>query len=166
VRRWPTVVAIVGAIVAGCIVLLVPGWAGRVIQLYVALLGVLTAMVLVDRARSSFSPLPRDAGSSSRFQRAAHVGTPGFERTLRQVELGLGRGDDFEQFLRPELAAISSRLLLRQGVVMEAQPARAAELLGQPLWGVVRPDRLASVPEKGLRPEELSGLFDRLEALA
>jgi hypothetical protein len=165
VRRWPTVVAIVGAVVAGCVVLLVPGWAGRVIQLYVALLGVLTAVVLVGRARSSFSPLPRGAVASSGFQRAAHAGT-GFERTLRQVELGLGRGDDFEQFLRPELAAISSRLLLRQGVVMEAQPARAAELLGQPLWGLVRPDRLASVPERGLSPEELSGLFDRLEALA
>ena len=163
-RRWPTVVAVVGALVAGCLVLVVPGWAGRVIQLYVALLGVLTAVVLVGRARSSFSPIPGEGSAASRSRRAASA--PGFERTVRQVELGLGRGDDFEQFLRPELAAISSRLLLRQGVVMEAQPARAAELLGQPLWGLVRPDRLASVPERGLSPEELSVLFDRLEALA
>jgi hypothetical protein len=164
-RRWPTVVAIVGAVAAGGVVLVDPGWAGRVIQLYVALLGVLTAVVLVGRAQSSLSPLPREATAVRRAQ-TGRVGQSGFGRSLRQVELGLGRGDDFEQFLRPELAAIASRLLLRQGVVMEAQPDRAADLLGPMLWGLVRPGRLASVPEAGVSPEELSGLLDRLEVLA
>jgi hypothetical protein len=165
VKRWSTVAAIAGAVIAGCFVLVLPGWSGRVIQLYVALLGVITAVVLVGRARSAFPPLP--ARQRSNAVQRGQQRAPGFGRTLRQVELGLGRGDDFERFLRPELASISSRLLLRQGVVLEAQPGRAADLLGERLWRLVRPDRpLASVPESGVSVEELSGLFDWLEELA
>ena len=80
---------------------------------------------------------------------------------------GWGAATTFEQFLRPELAAISARLLLRQGVVLEAQPERAAEVLGPSLWRLVRPGRpLAPVPESGVSVAELSELLDRLEALA
>lgn len=166
-RRWSSVAAILGAVVAGCAVVLVPGWAGRVIQLYLAFLGVVTVVVLVGRARLSFALLPRRARSTGGEVARERSASPGFGRTLRQVELGLGRGDDFERFLRPELAAISARLLLRQGVVLEAQPERAAELLGPSLWRLVRPERsLASVVDDGVSVAELSALLDRLESLA
>jgi hypothetical protein len=69
--------------------------------------------------------------------------------------------------LRPHLVRVATYRLARRGVDMDAQPAKASELLGPEAWDLVRPDRPA--PEhrnaRGLELARLRRVVDRLDAI-
>jgi hypothetical protein len=87
---------------------------------------------------------------------------------VREVELSTYTAFHYYARLRPLLRDIAAhRLRSRYGVELDAEPARARELVGREAWDVVRPDleppadRLARGPTE----EELRVLVDELEAI-
>lgn len=69
--------------------------------------------------------------------------------------------DRFNQNIRPVLVEIvDERLRLRHGVSRQNDPARARQLLGDPLWGL-----LAGQVSKMPTPRQLADLVSRMEEL-
>jgi hypothetical protein len=71
-------------------------------------------------------------------------------------------------YLRPLLVEIASRRMAARGQTLERMPDTAArELLGDPLWDIVRPNR--PFPEdrqgRGVPPSELRAMLGVLERL-
>jgi hypothetical protein len=61
---------------------------------------------------------------------------------VHNVEFSILNGFHFHLRLRPVVREIAAhRLLSRYGVDLDAEPARARELVGAAAWEVVRPDR-------------------------
>lgn len=91
----------------------------------------------------------------------------GLEELGHAVEFSLTTAFDVHYRLRPHLVRIAIHRLARRGVDMDAQPARASELLGPEAWDLVRPDRQA--PERrnarGLELARLRRVVDRLDAI-
>ncbi|HEX6497995.1 MAG TPA: hypothetical protein VF054_03075 [Micromonosporaceae bacterium] len=84
--------------------------------------------------------------------------------TLRwnnRLEWTRDEADRFNQTVRPVLVEIvDERLRLRHGVSRDADPARARQLLGDPLWGL-----LAGPVAKMPTPRQLADLVSRMEEL-
>jgi len=82
-------------------------------------------------------------------------------RESEQSEFGVDRS------LRPLLVPIVTARLGRHGVDMALAPQRAQELLGDVLWGIVRPDRPSAGYRVGggLAGDELRTAIERLERL-
>jgi hypothetical protein len=74
---------------------------------------------------------------------------------------------EVQRRIRPPLREIALARLGNRGVRLDHQPVAAAELLGEDLWELVRPDR--PPPEdprgSGMTLQELERLTDRLEAV-
>jgi len=84
-----------------------------------------------------------------------------YERLRRQVELAMQPEAGIDVFLARELREIASQLLLRYGVELERDHERARRLVGDEVWGVIRPGHRAS----SLGRADLGRVLDRLEAL-
>jgi hypothetical protein len=69
--------------------------------------------------------------------------------------------------IRPLLSEIAVARLSRRGVRLDRSPGDAGELLGEPLWKLVRPDRPRPEDPRGpgMTLEELEQMTDRLEQL-
>ena len=82
-------------------------------------------------------------------------------RESEQSEFGVDRS------LRPLLVPIVAARLGRRGVDMALAPRRAQELLGDVLWGIVRPDRPSAAYRvgRGLAGDDLRTAIERLEQL-
>ncbi len=82
-------------------------------------------------------------------------------RETEQSEFGVDRS------LRPLLVPIVAARLGRRGIDMALAPRRAQELLGDPLWEIVRPDRppAANRVGRGLASDDLREAIERLEQL-
>ena len=92
-------------------------------------------------------------------------GEPALER---EVELSTYNAFHFYARMRPLLRDIAAhRLRSRYGVELDAEPARARELVGSEAWGVVRPDRRAPDDRLASGPsvDELRVVVDELEAI-
>ena len=91
----------------------------------------------------------------------------GLEELEHAVEFSLTTAFDVHYRLRPHLVRVATYRLARRGVDMDAQPAKASELLGPEAWDLVRPDRPA--PEhrnaRGLELARLRRVVDRLDAI-
>lgn len=91
----------------------------------------------------------------------------GLEELEHAVEFSLTTAFDVHYRLRPHLVRVAAHRLARRGVDMDAQPARASEILGPEAWELVRPDRPA--PERrnarGLGLVRLRRVVDRLDAI-
>jgi hypothetical protein len=72
-----------------------------------------------------------------------------------------------ERSLRPVLVPIVAARLGRRGVDMALAPRRAQELLGDRLWGIVRPDPASAADSvgRGLGGDDLEEAIERLERL-
>ncbi len=109
----------------------------------------------------------------SEFETATRGGATGAARpaalaTLeRQVTTATASAYDVHHRLRPLLSPLATEFLATHHVDPARHPARARELLGDPLWSVVDPARPAphdrSAP--GLRGDALPAMLDRLERL-
>ena len=93
---------------------------------------------------------------------------PELARVERELTLATVGAFDLYVRLRPTVYAVAEhRLRSRHGVWLEEEPRRARELLGEPTWDLVRPDR--EFPEDrhapGLSLGELREIVDSLERL-
>jgi hypothetical protein len=84
------------------------------------------------------------------------------------VEFATRNAGDVHARLRPALARIAaSRLATRRGVDLATQPDAARALLGEDLWDLLRPDRVA--PDDpfavGLPAERVEAMIATLEEL-
>jgi hypothetical protein len=72
---------------------------------------------------------------------------------------------EVQRRIRPPLREIALARLGNRGVRLDHQPDAAAELLGEDLWELVRPDRLPPEDPRGsgMTLQELEQLTDRLE---
>jgi hypothetical protein len=71
-------------------------------------------------------------------------------RTEREVAIARHSAFDLHFRLRRTLREVATSLLAtRRGVDLDAQPERAAELLGTDAWALLRPDRPAPVDRLG-----------------
>jgi hypothetical protein len=118
------------------------GLGAILLDVYLLVMGgvLLLALVRITRIKA-----PVEAGSQlDRALSAMRAGHP------QQEELDLERDVEFSTLnafhlhlrLRPVLREIAAhRLLKRFGVDLDAEPARARELVGAAAWEIVRPDR-------------------------
>jgi hypothetical protein len=89
------------------------------------------------------------------------------ERIDRLLVLGTANAFDAHHRVRPLLRELATeRLHAHHGVDLDRQPERARELLGDDLWGIVRPDaELGHRAAPGLPLERVARLVDELEAV-
>lgn len=111
-----------------------------------------------DRSRSALeaatrSPKPHDAEEPASLTAA------------RRLVVAAGTADGVHRRLRPALAELVEARLRDHHAIGLADP-RAATLVGDELWSIVRPNALApSRTDGGLAPNEIRSLLDRLETL-
>ena len=100
--------------------------------------------------------------------RVSHSRPATLERVEREVTLATGTAFDVHYRLRPLLQPIATDLLLRRGVALDGDPARAAALVGPDAWELVRPDRPAPADRaaRGIPLESAARAVDGLERLA
>jgi len=130
-------------------------------------LGVLAVLVAASAVRVMSEALP-----FARHQRDRRVDTPpeepaDFARIGRAVASGTATAGDLHLRLRPILREVAIDGLRRHGVELDADPARAQQLLAPTSWELVRPDRPAPADAfaRGLPPAQLDLVLDDLEAL-
>lgn len=146
-------VALVVSVALGIAAFTTSGLRAVFLDAYLLAMGgvLLLALVRTTRARAP-------AGKGSELDRALatmRMSPPdtGQLGLVRDVEFSVLSTFHLHARLRPVLREIAAhRLLTRYGVDLDAEPARARELLGASAWEIVRPnrpppaDRLASGP--------------------
>lgn len=133
--------AITATIWAGLFLVVLPDRAALVGHIWLVVVLALALGVALERLRRD---LPRRASSfdAAFAPRANSRARPAsLERAEREVTLATGTAFDVHFRLRPMLQSLSAGLLLRRGIDVERDPARAEELLGPEVWELVRPDR-------------------------
>jgi hypothetical protein len=130
------------------------------------ILAVLAALVVVSAARALTDALPltRRRGGAAE----APIEEPvDLARIGRAVASGNATAGDLHLRLRPILREVAMDGLRRHGVELDADPARAQQLLSPATWELVRPDRPAPADAfaRGLPAAQLDLVLDDLEAL-
>jgi hypothetical protein len=130
-------------------------------------LAVLAVLVAASAVRVMSEALPFASHQRDRRVEAAPEEPADFARIGRAVASGTATAGDLHLRLRPILREVAIDGLRRHGVELDADPARARELLAPVTWEVVRPDRPAPADAfgRGLATEELDRVLDDLEAL-
>jgi hypothetical protein len=132
-----------------------------------AALAILAALVVASAARALLHALPL-----ARHRRERHADEPTTDpadlaRIGRAVASGTASAGDLHLRLRPILRDIAIDGLRRHGVELDADPARAQQLLAPATWEIVRPGRPAPSDAfaRGLPADQLDVVIDDLEAL-
>jgi hypothetical protein len=136
---------------AGIAALATSGVHALVLDIYfLAMAGVL--LLALVRATSALAPTARSSQLEAALKRMRTPQPDSGEPTLaRDVELSSVTSMHFHTRLRPVLREIAAhRLQSRYAVDLDAEPARARELLGAAAWDAVRLDR--PLPEDRLGP--------------
>ena len=159
IARRPLLVVTAGCIAATAVGLVLGQ--GSTVALASALalavaLAAATALRLRPARRQQPPSRTRDNEMPLRLRQIA-----GVLRESEQSEFGVDRS------LRPLLVPIVEARLGRHGVDMALAPQRAQELLGDVLWGIVRPDRPSAAYRvgRGLAVDDLRTAIERLEKL-
>jgi len=126
----------------------------------------LLALVRVTRAQAPAARDSRfDAALTAMRRPAAESGEPAL---VRDLELSTYSAFHLHARLRPVLREVAAhRLRARYGVELDAEPARAHELVGAAAWELVRPDRPPPADRLSTGPTlaELRTVSDELEAI-
>jgi hypothetical protein len=152
------------AVTAGCVAATALGLAfgqGRTVALAAALVlaaALAAATALQLRPAQRQQPPSRAPGDDMPLRLRQIVDVV---REAEQSEVGVDRS------LRPVLVPIVAARLGRRGVDMALAPRRAQELLGDRLWGIVRPDPASAADSvgRGLGGDDLEEAIERLERL-
>lgn len=153
---------------AGVAALASSGAHAIVLDVYLLCIGavVLLGLVRTTRAQTPEQRVsPFDAAVAAMRRPPAEPGEP---TLVREVELSTYNAFHFYSRLRPILRDIAaSRLRSRYGVELDAEPARARELVGSEAWDIVRPDRQPPEDRLGRGPTagELRVVVEQLEAI-
>ena len=165
---WSFFVAVLGGgVVAGFVVVVLPVRQELVLDLYLLFLGAVVLLALV-RATSVAQP----GSGRSAFDLALRPvkprpqRPPELVRLEQRLALAVTTAFDIHFRLRPVVSEVAAqRLWARHAVDLEAEPERAAELLGPEVWELVRPDR-PPPPDpfaKGLGVRGVEAVVARLE---
>lgn len=139
-----------------------------VLDIYLLCLGGVVLLALVRATRAHTAP-----SAASQYERAlaamrATPPDPGELSLTRDLQLSTSSAFHLHARVRPVLREIAAhRLLARYGVELDAEAARARELVGASAWELVRPDRppprdrLSAGPPIG----ELRRVVEELEAI-
>lgn len=167
--------AVLGGIAAGAVVAFSPQYTSYAVDAYLLYLGGLALWTVTKLTRElASSPGTSAVEESVRTRRrrrrkpAERKQLPELARVERELALATVGAFDLHVRLRPTVYAIAEhRLRSRHGVWLEEEPQRARELLGEPTWDLVRPDR--ELPDDrhapGLPLRELRTIVDSLERL-
>ena len=131
------------------------------------ILAVLAALVVVSAARALIDALPLARRRGGRTADAPAEDPVDFARIGRAVASGNANAGDLHLRLRPILREVAMDGLRRHGLELDADPARAQQLLSPATWELVRPDRPAPADAfaRGLPAAQLDLVLDDLEAL-
>jgi hypothetical protein len=160
--RW---LSLPTAALAG-VALVAPGRFEVALRIY-ALLVATTIIVLALRAlRRAFPPESPLRVTEPPERRGLQPTS--LARTQNEVVLGIGSSFDLHYRLVPRIRTIAAGLLsTRRSVALDAEPERAAAILGPVAWDLVRRNR--SAPQDrlttGIPAEELTLVVDALEAI-
>jgi hypothetical protein len=131
-------------------------------------IALLAAMVATSAVRALIEALPPARRGRRRRRPATTTVDPAdLGRIDRAVTSGTASAGDLHLRLRPILREVAIDGLRRHGVELDAQPARAQELLAPATWELVRPDRPPPTDAfaRGLAAAQLDSVLDDLEAL-
>jgi hypothetical protein len=130
-------------------------------------LAVLAVLIAVGAVRALSETLPFARHRRDRHAETTHEDPADFARIGRAVASGTASAGDLHLRLRPILREVAIDGLRRRGVELDADPARARELLAPTTWELVRPDRPAPTDAfaRGLPAAQLDLVLDDLEAL-
>jgi hypothetical protein len=138
------------------------------LDVYLLCLGgvLLLALVRVTRAQAPAARSSEfDAAWAAMRRPVAESGEPAL---VRDLELSTYSAFHLHARLRPVLREIAAhRLRARYGVELDAEPARARELVGTAAWELVRPERPPPADRLSTGPtlDELRTVVDELEAI-
>ena len=151
----------------GAVAIFAPGRLGPGVRIYAL---IVCAEVLVLALNALRRAYPAEAPLHQPMQRASSRRQlpPSLARIELEAGLGVAGSFDLHYRLVPRLRSVASGLLAsRRQVSLEASPATARTILGDPTWELVRPDRPA--PEArlgpGITPRELAHVVDALDAV-
>jgi hypothetical protein len=131
----------------------------------------MTAVVLLALVRTTRAQAPTGRGSQFGRALAAMRRRPSDSAEpllVRELELATFNAFHLHVRVRPVLRDIAShRLRTRYGVELDAEPARARELVGSAAWELVRPDRPPPDDRLAHGPSlaELERVVDELEEI-
>jgi hypothetical protein len=145
-----------------------PGRHELELDVYVIMLGALALLGLVSWLRRS-APAPRARESLLEHALQQHVEEPETLPELAHLErvlvMSAAQEFDLHYRLRPTLREITAARLAERGLQLDRGGPLVQESLGEELWDVVRPDRVA--PEnrqvKGVGGEGIERLVRRIE---
>ena len=170
--NWITARAVkVGLVVsaaAGVAAVASSGGHAILLDVYLLCMGGVLLLALVRMTRAQ-APAARDsqfdAALAAMRRPAAESGEPAL---VRDLELSTYSSFHLHARLRPVLREVAAhRLRARYGVGLDAEPARAHELVGAGAWELVRPDRPPPADRLSTGPTlgELRTVVDELEAI-
>ncbi len=156
-----TLAAIVAAFTAG-------GAFELVLDVYLLCLGGVVMLALVRATRAQTAPSRVSPYERALAAMRAGPPDPGELSLTRDLQLSTSSAFHLHTRVRPLLREIAAhRLLVRYGVMLDGEAARARELVGASAWELVRPDRppprdrLSAGPPIG----ELRKVVEELEAI-
>lgn len=139
-----------------------------VLDVYLLCIGAVLLLALVRVTRAS-AVAPRTSAFAAALAAMRRPPPESGELTLvRELELSTYNAFHFHARLRPLLRDIAAhRLRARYGVELDAEAARARELVGKEAWEVVRPDRPPPADRMAAGPTlaELGVVVGELEVL-
>jgi hypothetical protein len=146
-----------------------PGRLALELDVYVLVAGGLALLTAVFATREAFPQAESSALAEALEREDPDLERPpDLERTERLLSLAVTTAFDLHYRLRPILREVAEqRLADRRGLRLDAGGAQVEDALGDELWEIVRPDRVAPEHrfEPGVRPEALHRLVERLESI-
>lgn len=161
-------VGLVVSAAAGVAAVASSGGHAILLDVYLLCIGgvLLLALVRVTRAQAPAARDSRfDAALAAMRRPVAESGEPAL---VRDLELSTYSAFHLHARLRPVLREVAAhRLRARYGVELDAEPARAHELVGAAAWELVRPDRAPPADRLSTGPPlaELRTVVDELETI-
>jgi hypothetical protein len=139
----------------------------RALAIWVVLVAAMALLLLVRHSRGGRGP--RSSFEAALRARPARPPDPvELLRMERDIELGIAGAGHAQYRLLPILRqAAAARLGSHHGIELERRPEAARALLGEDVWGLLRPDR--PIPEDRFAPgvsrERVTAVIERLESL-
>ena len=147
-----------------------PGWGALELDVFVLVAGAFGVLTAVLATRQAF-PSAEGSALAEALERddREQERPPDLERTERLLTLASTTAFDLHYRLRPILREVAEqRLADRRGLRLDAGGAQVEQALGEELWALVRPDRVAPDRrfEPGAAPDTLERAVERLESIA